>query len=408
MDDKINDMMTDNEVDNKFDSITNDNAKEKKFFKKEHKSNKKRRNAAFALIIVAMMITSTCLGFVGGVVANKFLATNKADGVTSTEIPVASTSTDSSGKMDVSSVVKGVQSSVVSIECQSESEANRYSFGESATTTSAGSGVIITSDGYIATNNHVVEGASKITITTADSKSYTAKLVGRDEQTDIAVLKIEATGLKNATLGKSSSLEVGDEVVAIGNPLGELSGTVTNGIVSALNREVTIENETMSLIQTNASINAGNSGGGLFDKNGLLVGIVNAKASGENVEGLGFAIPIDTAKEVIEQIMDYGYVKGRVTSGLTLIDILDKQTAMQYGVNELGVYIYSVEEGSNAEKAGLKSGYIVTVVNDTKVERASDFKAVINKLEVGDTIKVTVSNGINQGSVEYKLTEKTN
>ena len=408
MDDKINDMMTDNEVDNKFDSITNDNAKEKKFFKKEHKSNKKRRNAAFALIIVAMMITSTCLGFVGGVVANKFLATNKADGVTSTEIPVASTSTDSSGKMDVSSVVKAVQSSVVSIECQSESEANRYSFGESATTTSAGSGVIITSDGYIATNNHVVEGASKITVTTADSKSYTAKLVGRDEQTDIAVLKIEATGLKNATLGKSSSLEVGDEVVAIGNPLGELSGTVTNGIVSALNREVTIENETMSLIQTNASINAGNSGGGLFDKNGLLVGVVNAKASGENVEGLGFAIPIDTAKEVIEQIMDYGYVKGRVTSGLTLIDILDKQTAMQYGVNELGVYIYSVEEGSNAEKAGLKSGYIVTAVNDTKVESASDFKAVINKLEVGDTIKVTVSNGINQGSVEYKLTEKTN
>lgn len=408
MDDKINDMMTDNEVDNKFDSITNDNAKEKKFFKKEHKSNKKRRNAAFALIIVAMMITSTSLGFVGGVVANKFLATNKADGVTSTEIPVASTSTDSSGKMDVSSVVKAVQSSVVSIECQSESEANRYSFGESATTTSAGSGVIITSDGYIATNNHVVEGASKITVTTADSKSYTAKLVGRDEQTDIAVLKLEATGLKNATLGKSSSLEVGDEVVAIGNPLGELSGTVTNGIVSALNREVTIENETMSLIQTNASINAGNSGGGLFDKNGLLVGIVNAKASGENVEGLGFAIPIDTAKEVIEQIMDYGYVKGRVTSGLTLIDILDKQTAMQYGVNELGVYIYSVEEGSNAEKAGLKSGYIVTAVNDTKVESASDFKAVINKLEVGDTIKVTVSNGINQGSVEYKLTEKTN
>lgn len=408
MDDKINDMMTDNEVDNKFDSMTNDNVKEKKHFKKEHKSNKKRRNAAFALIIVAMMITSTCLGFVGGVVANKFLATNKADGVTSTEIPVASTSTDSSEKMDVSSVVKAVQSSVVSIECQSESEANRYSFGESATTTSAGSGVIITSDGYIATNNHVVEGASKITVTTADSKSYTAKLVGRDEQTDIAVLKIEATGLKNATLGKSSSLEVGDEVVAIGNPLGELSGTVTNGIVSALNREVTIENETMSLIQTNASINAGNSGGGLFDKNGLLVGVVNAKASGENVEGLGFAIPIDTAKEVIEQIMDYGYVKGRVTSGLTLIDILDNQTAMQYGVNELGVYIYSVEEGSNAEKAGLKSGYIVTAVNDTKVESASDFKAVINKLEVGDTIKVTVSNGINQGSVEYKLTEKTN
>ncbi len=407
MDDKINDIMTNNEVDNKFDTGINENEKEKKFIKKEHKSNRKRRNAAFALIVVAMMITSTCLGFVGGIAANKFLATNKAAGVTSTEIPVASTSSDS-GEMNVSDVVKASKNSVVSIECQSESQASQYSFGGGETTTSAGSGVIVTSDGYIATNNHVVDGASKITVKTADSKSYTAKLVGKDEQTDIAVIKIDATGLDNATFGKSSSLEVGDEVVAIGNPLGELSGTVTNGIVSALNREVTIENETMSLIQTNASINAGNSGGGLFDKNGLLVGIVNAKASGENVEGLGFAIPIDTAKNVIEQIMDYGYVKGRVTSGLTLIDILDTQTAMKYGVNELGVYIYSVEEGSNAEKAGLKSGYIITAVNDTKVESASDFKAVINKLKVGDTIKVTVSNGINQGSVEYKLTEKTN
>ena len=188
--------------------------------------------------------------------------------------------------------------------------------------------------------------------------------------------------------------------------MGELSGTVTNGIVSALSREVTIENETMNLIQTNASINAGNSGGGLFDKNGLLVGVVNAKAAGNNVEGIGFAIPIDTAKNVIEQIMDYGYVKGRVTSGLTLIDILDENTARQYSVNELGVYIYSVAEGSNAEKAGLKSGYIVKSVNGTKVESASDFKAVIKKLKVGDKIKVTVSNGMSEGSVEYKLSEK--
>ena len=373
-----------------------------------NKSDKKRRTAIFALIVAAMMITSTVLGFVGGFAANKFLGSNKADGVTSTSIPVASTTSSESGNMNVSNVVKSVKNSVVSIECESQSQAQinpLYDSG-SSTSKSAGSGVIVTTDGYIVTNNHVVDGADKITVKTADEKSYTAKLVGVDSETDIAVIKIEAKGLKSATFGKSSTLEVGDEIVAIGNPLGELSGTVTNGIVSALSREVTIENETMNLIQTNASINAGNSGGGLFDKNGLLVGVVNAKAAGNNVEGIGFAIPIDTAKNVIEQIMDYGYVKGRVTSGLTLIDILDENTARQYSVNELGVYIYSVAEGSNAEKAGLKSGYIVKSVNGTKVESASDFKAVIKKLKVGDKIKVTVSNGMSEGSVEYKLSEK--
>lgn len=373
-----------------------------------NKSDKKRRTAIFALIVAAMMITSTVLGFVGGFAANKFLGSNKADGVTSTSIPVASTTSSEGGNMNVSNVVKSVKNSVVSIECESQSQAQinpLYDSG-SSTSKSAGSGVIVTTDGYIVTNNHVVDGADKITVKTADEKSYTAKLVGVDSETDIAVIKIEAKGLKSATFGKSSTLEVGDDIVAIGNPLGELSGTVTNGIVSALSREVTIENETMNLIQTNASINAGNSGGGLFDKNGLLVGVVNAKAAGNNVEGIGFAIPIDTAKNVIEQIMDYGYVKGRVTSGLTLIDILDENTARQYSVNELGVYIYSVAEGSNAEKAGLKSGYIVKSVNGTKVESASDFKAVINKLKVGDKIKVTVSNGMSEGSVEYKLSEK--
>ena len=370
-----------------------------------NKSDKKRRTAIFALIVAAMMITSTVLGFVGGFAANKFLG---SDGVTSTSIPVASTTSSEGGNMNVSNVVKSVKNSVVSIECESQSQAQinpLYDSG-SSTSKSAGSGVIVTTDGYIVTNNHVVDGADKITVKTADEKSYTAKLVGVDSETDIAVIKIEAKGLKSATFGKSSTLEVGDDIVAIGNPLGELSGTVTNGIVSALSREVTIENETMNLIQTNASINAGNSGGGLFDKNGLLVGVVNAKAAGNNVEGIGFAIPIDTAKNVIEQIMDYGYVKGRVTSGLTLIDILDENTARQYSVNELGVYIYSVAEGSNAEKAGLKSGYIVKSVNGTKVESASDFKAVINKLKVGDKIKVTVSNGMSEGSVEYKLSEK--
>ena len=163
-----------------------------------NKSDKKRRTAIFALIVAAMMITSTVLGFVGGFAANKFLGSNKADGVTSTSIPVASTTSSESGNMNVSNVVKSVKNSVVSIECESQSQAQinpLYDSG-SSTSKSAGSGVIITTDGYIVTNNHVVDGADKITVKTADEKSYTAKLVGVDSETDIAVIKIEAKGLK--------------------------------------------------------------------------------------------------------------------------------------------------------------------------------------------------------------------
>lgn len=357
------------------------------------------------VIIVAVLVVlcSTVTGFVGGMVASRYVnSKNKAAGVTSTEIPVAS-SDSGEGNMNVKKVVKAVQNSVVSIECKVE-DTSGYYFG-GGTSTAAGSGVIITTDGYIVTNNHVVEGATEITVKTADKNSYTAKLIGTDPQTDIAVLKINAKGLSAASFGTSKNLEVGDEVVAIGNPLGQLSGTVTNGIISALNREVSINNETMSLIQTNASINAGNSGGGMFDAKGLLIGIVNAKASGDGVEGLGFAIPIDTAKAVIEQLMDNGYVKGRVSSGISLVDILDDQTAYQYGVRDLGVYIYSVEEGSNAEKAGLKSGYMVTELNGKKISSASAFNSKIKKMKVGDKIKVTVSNGFREATVEYKLEE---
>ena len=362
------------------------------------------KDRSFIIIIAVLVVFfSTLSGFAGGMVAGKYVQSkNKAAGVTSTEIPV--TKSDSSeGRMNVKKVVKAVKNSVVSIECKVQNTGGYYFSG--GTSTAAGSGVIITTNGYIVTNNHVVEGATEITVKTADKESYSAKIIGTDPQTDIAVIKIDAKGLSAASFGTSKNLEVGDEVVAIGNPLGQLSGTVTNGIVSALDREVTVNNETMSLIQTDASINAGNSGGGMFDSNGLLVGIVNAKASGDGVEGLGFAIPIDTAKKVIEQLMDNGYVKGRVTSGLTLIDVLDEQTAYQYGVNNLGVYIYSVTEGSNAERAGLKSGYMVTKLNGKKIEKASTFKSMIKKMKVGDEIKVTVSNGLREATVKYKLQE---
>ncbi|WP_243154785.1 S1C family serine protease [Clostridium thermarum] len=203
----------------------------------------------------------------------------------------------------------------------------------------AGSGVIVSKDGYIVTNNHVIDGASKITVKTTDKKSYTAKLIGKDVKTDLAVLKIEDSDLTTAVYGDSSKLVVGELAVAIGNPLGELGGTVTEGIISALNRDVVIDGQTMNLLQTSAAINPGNSGGGLFNEYGELIGIVNAKSSGSGIEGLGFAIRINTVIDIVDSIIDYGYVQGRIDTGLNLIDILDSQTARRYRVQSTGVYI---------------------------------------------------------------------
>ena len=232
----------------------------------------------------------------------------------------------------------------------------------------AGSGVIISSDGYIITNYHVIEGANTITVTLRDGKtSYTAAIIGSDSDNDIALLKIDAKDLTPATFGDSSKLAVGDYVVAIGNPLGELGGTVTDGIISALAREVTIDNKNMTLLQTNAQISPGNSGGGLFNANGELVGIVNAKDSATEVEGIGFAIPINNVLDIINDLKSYGYVTGKVDLGMQFTDITSNESAFYYGVNETGCYVISVTKGSNAEKAGFRTGDLVTKVGDTKI-----------------------------------------
>ena len=339
-----------------------------------------RRNNIIALVMIGMLFVSGSVGFMGGMFANSIK--DKAKGVAGTNIPVQTVSKDS-GSMSVSNVVKACRDSVVQITSSSSQSSSSndmlgmFGLGDgNGSGEAVGSGVIITTDGYIVTNNHVVDGFDTFKVALSDESEYDAKLIGKDAKTDLAVLKIEKSGLTASSFGKSSSLEVGDEVVAIGNPLGELTGTVTNGIVSALDRSVEISGQTMNLIQTNASINEGNSGGGLFDKNGLLIGIVNAKTSGDSVEGLGFAIPIDTAKTVVEQIMDYGYVKGRVHMGLSFIDITDEYTAYRNGLSELGVYIYQVEDNSNAQKAGLEAGYLVKKVNGKNITSTSDIESI--------------------------------
>lgn len=255
----------------------------------------------------------------------------------------------------------------------------------------AGSGVIITEDGYIITNHHVIEDATNISITLRNGETYPAALVGLDEQLDVALLKIDATGLTAAYIGTSSDLVVGQSVVAIGNPLGQLGGTVTNGIISALDRNITLGGETHNLLQTNAAVNPGNSGGGLFDAQGNLIALVVAKSSGDGVEGLGFAIPIDDVIEVLDDLKEFGYVTGRVSLGLSLVDINSNQMAWMYRVNELGTYIYSVTADSSAAEAGLQPGDRIISVNGTEITCYDDLKTLLKDVSVGDELAFVVS-----------------
>lgn len=289
--------------------------------------------------------------------------------------------------MSVKDIVANTEQSVVEITTES---AATDSFFEQMVTTGAGSGVIITKDGYIATNHHVVDGANKITVRTKDGKEYDAELIGKDEKTDLAVIKIKGDAFTPAVFGHSSELSVGDEAIAIGNPLGELGGTVTRGIISALDREITIDGKTMTLLQTDTAINRGNSGGGLFNAAGELIGIVNAKSSGSSVEGLGFAIPIDTAKNVIESLIADGYVTGRPQLGVSMVDITDERSAFQSGVDELGVYVAKVNDNSAAAAAGMKVKDRIVSVDGTEIDTAAKLSQFIDSKKVGDTIKIVV------------------
>ncbi|MCI8632151.1 MAG: PDZ domain-containing protein [Lachnospiraceae bacterium] len=255
----------------------------------------------------------------------------------------------------------------------------------------AGSGVIVTDDGYIITNHHVIENATRINVTLQSGEVYPATLVGLDDQLDVALLKIEASGLTPASIGTSSDLIVGQTVVAIGNPLGQLGGTVTDGIISALDRSITLDGQTMSLLQTNAAINPGNSGGGLFNAQGNLIGLVVAKSSGTDVEGLGFAIPVDNIVTILEDLKTYGYVKGRVSLGVSLLDINSDQMAWMYRVSEQGIYIYSITEGGAADQAGLLPGDRVLSINNQSVSSIEEIKTLLKEVSVGDTLTIEIS-----------------
>ncbi|WRS28313.1 trypsin-like peptidase domain-containing protein [Oscillospiraceae bacterium MB08-C2-2] len=360
---------------------------------------KKRKAPRIIASALAIMLLS---GAAGGGAAYWVLQNGAAPSASvapsQVEPSVAATTYKSTGETGVTSVVKKSASSVVEITTEA---AAQNPFAMQYVEQQAGSGVIYTEDGFIITNNHVIDGADSILVRTQDGTEYNATLVGTDSKTDLAVLKIEATGLHAATLANSDSLEVGQLAVAIGNPLGELGGTVTSGIISATGREISIGTETMHLLQTSAAVNPGNSGGGLFDQNGDLVGIVNAKSTGVDVEGLGFAIPSNQVKEVVDDIMQNGYVTGRPEMGISIVDVADLRTAASYNLNELGVYVASV----NREN-GLQVGDRIISADDTAIRLSSDVRAALSQHKPGETIRLVVARDGQEITVEVALTEQ--
>lgn len=298
-----------------------------------------------------------------------------------------------SDAMTIPDIVEKVSPSVVGISCMTSSG------------TVTGTGIIMSSDGYIITNAHVVDGASAISVvlpssyysssddssssSSKDETTITAELVGKDTQTDLAVVKIDKTGLTAAEFGKSSELQVGEVSIVIGNPLGfDLANSVTAGIISATNRTLTIEDRTMNLIQTDASINSGNSGGPLINAYGQVIGITSAKINSQYGEGLGFAIPIDEATPIIDDLIQHGYVTGRPTLGISGENVTDVYS--QYYDIPKGFFVRSVEEGSAAEEAGIKVNDIVIGIEGNLIESIEEFNEVKENYKAGDTITVSV------------------
>ncbi len=259
-------------------------------------------------------------------------------------------------------------------------------WGFQTTSAASGSGFILTGDGYVLTNYHVIESSNSISVTLYDGKSYDAVLIGYDESSDIAVLKIDAEGLTPVVLGDSDNLNVGDSVVAIGNPLGELTFSLTSGAVSALNREITLSNSvTMNLIQTDCAINSGNSGGALFNLYGEVIGITNAKysgsGSGASIDNIGFAIPINHVRGIVESIIENGYV-AKPYIGVIVSDVSEE--TMGYGL-PAGAAVKAVSEDSPAEKAGLQVNDIITAVNGKEISGRTGLSEAVSAASVGDT-----------------------
>ncbi len=381
---------------------------------KRNKKEKKKTNltaGTAAVVAAACILISFGAGMggaaiVGGGTSHSGSVSNSGDMV----IYKSAVISDSDGnslegqELTASQVCDIVSGSVVEITTEFLSSYGNFQYVSSG----AGSGVIISTDGYIVTNNHVISGtsssgtssvANSIKVRLNDETEYEATVIGADSESDIALLKIDASDLTCAVVGDSSGISTGDQVLAVGNPLGQLGGTVTSGIISSTDREIPVDGKNMTLIQIDAAINPGNSGGGLFNMRGELIGIVNAKSTGTSIEGLGFAIPVNKAVSVVEELKTRGYVSGKTYIGISLYDATDAFSAYRYfGSQATGVYVAKVEEGYNT--GVLEYGDRIIAVDGKEITSSSDVKSAVSGHSVGDTMTFSLYRG-------GKLTEVT-
>ena len=364
--------------------------------KKEKKSGK----GAVALVLCCALVGGGC-GIGGAFIGNSLATKNQpttvySDGVSTIMKGVRETSTLQVQEIDSSKVLTGAEVYAANVNSTVgivTSLVTTNFWGQTTTGAAAGSGFIFSDDGYILTNYHVVKGATSITVSTYDGTKHDAQLIGYDESNDVAVLKIEAAGLTPVVIGDSDKLNVGDNVVAIGNPLGELTFSETSGIVSALNREVTISSgTTMDLIQTDCAINSGNSGGALFNMYGEVVGITNAKysssssSSSASIDNIGFAIPINQVYGIVKSIIENGYIE-KPYIGVSVLTVSDE--TQKYGLPG-GASVQSVTKDSPAEEAGLQVNDIITKVNDTEITTSNDLVKAVRASNPGDELTLTV------------------
>ncbi len=278
-------------------------------------------------------------------------------------------------------------------------------FNNPVETEGVGSGVIFRKDGYIVTNNHVIDGAKELIVSLADGRSLKGKVVGADALTDLAVVKVNASDLPEAVFGDSDQIVVGEPAIAIGNPMGlEFQGSVTSGVISALNRTLDISDRRVKLLQTDAAISPGNSGGALVNADGQVIGINSAKVAASGVEGMGFAIPINTVRTVVEEIMDKGYV-ARPYLG---VSVFDPNSAARYGYQlniDKGVFVFKVTLNGPAGKAGLQRGDIILKVDDKEVNTVSDLRGAVGEHKIGDTVKITYDRNGSEDTANVTLEE---
>ena len=373
------------------DTIDTKNYAEEAWEKAQDGANGKKKKGRFPGKLVALALVCALVGgFVGAGVSAAAKVNHTGIQVRDREVAQVQTlKVDGSKQMTMSEVYASNVNSVVSINV---SATTNY-FGQTVQTAASGTGFLITEDGYILTNHHVVSDASSVEVTLYNGESYDAKVIGSDEDYDIAVLKIDVTGATPVVLGDSSKLAIGESVAAVGNPLGELTFSMSTGIVSCVNRAINVDGTPFNMIQVDCSINPGNSGGPLFNSYGEVVGIVSAKYSSYSnttVEGIGFAIPINDVVSLVKDIMTNGYVTNKAYMGITP-QTMTAQMAQQYryDVTE-GVFVCSVDPDSAAAKAGLKLGDVITKMDDKDIASYEDLVAAKKSYSAGDTVTLTV------------------